>query len=374
MVEERRPEIEAAMLKPGRPGLVDNVALLSSVGCPYTCDFCVDWNNRYVVIPKDQLWADLRDISENMPGVLVSYHNPNSGVRFEQILDAIEDIRQKARNPYLAESSLSILRDSRLPRLRDSNCVYIAAGIESWGNYSNQSGVGVKTGAEKLTRVISHFQKLHRFFPGLQGNFIFGTDVDEGDEPVDLTKEFLHRLPFVWPSINIPIPFGGTPLYDHYLAQGRILRSMPFSLYYMPQLVTTLKHYHPLQHYAKLIDICTTAASNRMLARRFQGTSKAPISSARKRTLQLVHLLRTLELKQDLGILHRIHKKLQTDAQFRAFHEGRSDRFPDYYRRQHLWTWGSLAELFSESEMVPDLGLPPTPASATTPAVVHLDD
>lgn len=101
-VEERRPEIEVAMLKPGRPGLADNVALLSSVGCSYTCDFCVDWNNRYVVIPKDQLWADLRYISENMPGVLLSYHNPNFGVRFEQVLDAIEDIRQEARRGILS--------------------------------------------------------------------------------------------------------------------------------------------------------------------------------------------------------------------------------------------------------------------------------
>ncbi len=33
-------------------------------------------------------------------------------------------------------------------------------------------------------------------------------------ESVELTKEFIRRLPDVWPTINIPTPFGGTYVKD----------------------------------------------------------------------------------------------------------------------------------------------------------------
>ena len=29
---------------------------------------------------------------------------------------------------------------------------------------------------------------------------------DEGNEPIELTKEFMTRAPFVWPALNIPVP------------------------------------------------------------------------------------------------------------------------------------------------------------------------
>ena len=44
-VAERLPEIRTATFTRGRPTMLSNVPLLSSVGCPYHCDFCLDWNN-----------------------------------------------------------------------------------------------------------------------------------------------------------------------------------------------------------------------------------------------------------------------------------------------------------------------------------------
>lgn len=45
-VEERMPEIRAATFYWGRrPLLISNTPMLASLGCPYTCNFCIDWNN-----------------------------------------------------------------------------------------------------------------------------------------------------------------------------------------------------------------------------------------------------------------------------------------------------------------------------------------
>jgi hypothetical protein len=71
---------------------------------------------------------------------------------------------------------------------------------------------------------------------------------------VELTKRFLGRTPFAWPTINIPVPFGGTPLHDELAAHGRILTAMPFSFYYAPYLVTMLKPYDPISYYQKLAE------------------------------------------------------------------------------------------------------------------------
>ena len=83
-----------------------------------------------------------------------------------------------ARNPYVMESSLAILRGNRLPRLKETNCLFVAPGVESWSDYSNKAGVGTKVGKEKLERLVAHFHEIHEFVPGIQANFLFGTSVD----------------------------------------------------------------------------------------------------------------------------------------------------------------------------------------------------
>ena len=111
--------------------------------------------------------------------------------------------------------------------------------------------------------VVEHFRLLARHVPGLQANFLFGAEVDRGREPVDLTKEFIRELPAVWPTINIPTPFGGTPLQEAYLAEDRILEQMPFAFYYNPYLAITLKHYDPVDYYDHLIVMHEVLTSGR---------------------------------------------------------------------------------------------------------------
>ena len=47
-VEERMPEIRASAFFRGRkPLLLSAVPMLASLGCPYRCDFCIDWSSTY---------------------------------------------------------------------------------------------------------------------------------------------------------------------------------------------------------------------------------------------------------------------------------------------------------------------------------------
>lgn len=357
-VEQRRPEVvKATFGRRGKPGRLGIVNVLSSVGCPYDCDFCIDWKSTYEMLPKEALAADLKFISTTWPDAFIGYSDPNFGVRFDEVLDVIETVPKGARNPYVMESSLAILRDRRLPRLKETNCFFVAPGVEGWSDYSNKAGVGRKTGEEKLERLVAHFHEVHEYVPGIQANFLFGTDADRGDEPVELTKEFIRRLPFVWPTINIPVPFGGTPLYERQLAAGRVLRSMPFSFYYLPYLVLLLEHYHPIDYYEKVIAMHEEATSHTMLLRRLAagGTVAARTHLA----------LRTLGMRNDLTGLREVLARLRADREFLAFHEGRRQGLPAYYRRQFREKLGPYSELISDEEMTPVVD--PPPAAVTRP-------
>lgn len=348
-VEERMPEIRTACFS-GKSSPIRNVSLLTSLGCPYRCDFCVDWKNDYVTMPRDRLLADLRYVSATLPGILVGFHDPNFGVRFDEMLDLMEEIPAGRRNPYAMESSLSNLRGPRLRRLRDTNCVYVAPGVESWGDYSNKAGVGRSVGERKLEDVVEHFEEMHGHVPGLQANFIFGTDGDQGEEPVEMTREFIRRVPFVWPTLNIPVPFGGTPLYDRLLADGRILEETPFAFYYMPYIAIRPRHYDPLTYYGLLIRLYRTVVSARLLLRR--------LASARTPGLRGLHALRTLGMRSELASLEAIRSRIARDPELRAFLDGHSRRLPAFYRERLKARLGRYGELLTEDDLRPRLERP----------------
>jgi len=344
-VAERRPEIEASSFIRGRPGLTTVVPMLTSIGCPYSCDFCVDWNSKYVGLPAEQIREDLLYISENFPRALVGYHDPNFAVRFDETMDVIASVPSERRNGYIMESSLAILKESRLNRLRETNCVYVAPGIESWTDYSSKAGTTGRAGHDKLERIVEHLRHLADVVPGIQANLMVGTETDHGVEPIELTKEFIRRMPEVWPTINIPTPFGGTPLFQKYLIEGRVLRTLPFAFYYNPYLAIRIKHYSALAYYDHLIDIHETLASAGMLARRLR-TSQRPV-------IRFIHGLRTYAARRELGALRRIRTMLAQDAQFRAFHEGATETLPAFYHAELERRLGYYADLLGPEERRP---------------------
>jgi radical SAM superfamily enzyme YgiQ (UPF0313 family) len=347
-VQERMPEIRASTFLRGKPFPFTSIPLLTSIGCPNSCDFCIDWNNPYVLLSLDQLEADIRYIFRHFPRVMIGLHDPNFAVKFEQVFNVLEKIPNRRRHTYIMETSLSILRGSRLERLKNMGNFYIIPGIESWTGYSNKVGAGsIITPRQKLEKVIEHFNIIRPYVTGIQANFIFGLDVDIGDEPIELTKEFASRVPFVMPNFNIPVPFGNTPLYERYLSEGRILTAMPFTFYYMPYLVHTLKNYSPVVFYEKLIDMVSYISSGRMLLKRLKN-APAPFPSG-------YNLVKTLSNQQMIGRLRDILNLLNTDNQFRAFHEHETDVLPEFYHRQYERLLGPYATLMSREERKPIL-------------------
>ena len=348
-VEERLPDVVTASFTDGQPRGLHSFALLSSVGCPYTCNFCTEWNVPYAPLAADRLTADLRFISRRFPKAVVAYHDPNFAVRFDETMDAIE-----AAGPpflrYVMNCSLSVLKDGRLDRLRRTNCVFVAPGVESWYDYGGKAAAGERQGRDKLGHVAGRFREIRRHVPGLQANFLFGTDHDSGREPADLTIDFIRQLPFIWPNVNTPTPYGGTPLFDQYVAEGRVLRRLPLAFYCAPYLATTLKNYDPPAYYRQLIRIHEAATDGRALLRR--------VAARNLLGIRLAHLSQTLSYRTQLGEMRRVARMLEEDPQFRAFHDNRPAPLPEFYHRRFEQRLGRYAELIGRDERQPVMDAP----------------
>ncbi len=348
LVEERLPEIIRSSLFFGRArSPTTTIALLSSLGCPYTCSFCIDWKSEYRLMPADRLVEDLRFIGQRFPRALVAFHDPNFAIKFDETLAALETQAPGARLPYLMESSLSVLKPSRMARLAETNCVFVAPGIESWDDFSNKSNGAAMRGMKKVESVVNQFTELHEHVSSLQANFIFGLDTDCGDAPIDLLKEFMDRAPFVWPTLNIPVPFGGTPLFDELRKSDRILEAMPFRFYYAPYSVTKIRHYDPCSYYRRLIELFEHCSSREILARR--------MASRRTKTEKLVDVARANSVRAEIEQYRQILHRLETDAELRGFHEGTHRRLPAFYRTEYRFGLGRYADLLDDDERRPVL-------------------
>src|SRR5262245_47246396 len=59
------------------------VPMIGSLGCPYTCSFCIDSVVDYQPLDTDQIKDDLRFLLGQMERPRVGWHDPNFGVRFD---------------------------------------------------------------------------------------------------------------------------------------------------------------------------------------------------------------------------------------------------------------------------------------------------
>ena len=212
-IADRWGDIVRAAGRGGRLTALSVVGLHASLGCPYTCDFCVDWSTPYALIPKEDFLDDLRTIARFAPGRFVAFHDPNFGVRFDDTMACIETVWDGLRVPFGVEASLSILNDHRLERMCAAGCELAILGIESWYEYGDKAKSRGQRGMAKFARVVDRIRAVQEKIPYVQANFILGLDSDVGPEPFEITRRFIHTLPGVWPAVAVPLPIRGTPWY-----------------------------------------------------------------------------------------------------------------------------------------------------------------
>src|SRR5215467_13702958 len=81
-VRQRWPFIERTLKK---APTIKIVPMLGSLGCPYTCSFCIDAAVPYQPMDSDGIQEDLKFLLKKFKRPMVGWHDPNFGVRFDDV-------------------------------------------------------------------------------------------------------------------------------------------------------------------------------------------------------------------------------------------------------------------------------------------------
>lgn len=336
-VRERWGFIEQTLRK---APLIKVVPMLASVGCPYTCSFCIDSAVPYQLFDLDATKEDLRFLRTKFKRPLVGWHDPNFGVRFDDLLDAIEDALPPNSIDFIAESSLSLLSEPHLQRLKRNGFKALLPGIESWFDLGGKSRTGAIQGEEKVRRIAEHINLVLRYVPYVQTNFVMGLDGDAGPEPFDLTKLFIDLTPGAFPGYSLLTAFGeAAPVNLQYQREHRVI-GFPFPfLNNNGAMNMRPKNYRWTTFYEHVIDLTRHTFSHRAIRRRV-GATKAFIP----RWLNVVRAVST-EGYGRLRYHEEVHRYLLTDRAFRRYFEQETDVLPPFYINQirrdlgALWEW-----------------------------------
>jgi len=322
-VRERWKFIEPTLAK---APVLKVVPMLGSLGCPYSCSFCIDSTVPYQPMGFDQIREDLRFLLAKLPRPRVGWHDPNFGVRFDDFMGAIEDAVPPDRIDFIAESSLSLLSEPHLDRLRRNGFKVILPGIESWFALGNKSKTGRHVGLEKVRQVAEHVNTMLRYIPYVQTNFVLGLDTDEGPEPFELTKRFLELAPGAFPAFSLLSAFGqAAPLNLELQRAGRVL-PFPFHFLDASQAMNVRpEHYTWPAFYDHLLDLERYAFSWPRITRRF-GVNRGTLP-------KWMNVVRALSSERFGRVAHHAHVRrlLDTDASVRRFLDGETTTIPHFY-------------------------------------------
>lgn len=313
------------------------VPMISSMGCPYSCSFCIDSVVDYQPLAFDQIREDLVFLQSRIRRPWVGWHDPIFGVRFNDYISAIEDVVPPGRIRFVAESSLSLLSESHLQHLKKNGFRALLPGIESWFSNGDKSKTGAKEGLEKVRQVADHVNMILRYVPYVQTNFILGLDSDKGPEPFDLTKKFLDLAPGAYPTFSLLTAFGrAAPINLELQRAGRVI---PFPFQFLDNKgamnVRPLNYTWP-EFYDHILDVTGYALSWPRILRRLHA-NRGPVP----KLLNAIRAAPAGRLKKDRKIRHF----LDTDLTVRRFFEGETRVVPEYYRRQIRKTLGTLWDM-----------------------------
>jgi hypothetical protein len=324
------------------------VPMLGSLGCPYTCSFCIDSTVDYQPLGFERLTEDLRFLLAKVKHPIVGWHDPNFGVRFDDYMDAIEAAVPPGRMRHIAESSLSLLSEPHLVRLKRNGFQAILPGIESWFDMGAKSKTTAK-GMEKVRRVAEHVNLIMKYIPYVQTNFVLGLDSDEGDEPFELTKRFLDLAPGAVPAVSLLSAFGrAAPLNLEYQREGRVL---PFPHHFLNNyqaMNVKPRNYAWPEFYDRVLDLMRYAFSWRAIRRRY-AANRAAIP-------RWMNVMRAIS-SEGFGrtaYAATIRRLLGEDHSVRAYMEGDSLKLPQFYDLRMRRDLGPMHGLLPEHALTHD--------------------
>jgi radical SAM superfamily enzyme YgiQ (UPF0313 family) len=204
------------------------LTLQTQRGCPLACEFCGASRllGGFREKPAALIERELAAIRTSAPGVPVELADDNTFAGSRDI-DELCAILSRAQVRYFTEADWRIgARPALLRRLRDSGCVQVLTGIES--QVFRYPGMGEKQA--EWERMLEAVVAIQEAGVAVNGCFIIGAD-GETRGSIDRLIEFILASPLAEVQLTLQTPFPGTPLWQRYRRQGRLLADRGWSHY-----------------------------------------------------------------------------------------------------------------------------------------------
>jgi hypothetical protein len=336
-VRERWKFIEPTLRK---APLIKLIPMLGSLGCPYTCSFCIDSTIAYQPLDFDVMKEDLKFLLTKFKHPIVGWHDPNFVIRFDDYMNAIEEVIPEDSIDFIAESSLSVLSESHIKRLKRIGVKAMLPGIESWYDLGNKSKTNSITGIDKVKLISEQINMILRYIPYVQTNFVLGLDTDKGEEPFELTKKFVDLTPGAFPGYSLLTAFGqAAPLNLEYQELNRVI---PFPFHFLDNNhAMNIKpiNYSWTEFYSHIINLGEHTFSWSSILKRLIATK-----SLIPRWMNVVRAISDEGFGR-IAYNKKILTQLNSDIKFRNYFEQETTMLPQFYLDiikkdlGPLWDW-----------------------------------
>lgn len=205
--------------------------LQATRGCPFTCRFCSvpDLNPGFRVRPIEDVVRDIA--STHFPHFwqerVTWFWDDNLLVNRPWAKQLLREMRGLNRW-WLTQASIDITADRELLDLmQQSGCIGIFLGIESLEESELRS---VDKKQNRVSKYRDAIARLHERGICVMAGFIAGFDGQTPDSIVRIA-DGLNAIGVDVPFLSVLTPFRGTPLYDDFIKEDRILRTRNWDHY-----------------------------------------------------------------------------------------------------------------------------------------------
>ena len=198
----------------------------TSRGCPFKCEFCASsimLTPRYLHKPVERVMAEIREIKCRWPRPFIEFADDNTFAdpRYgRKLVDALgkEDVK------WFAETDISVAQDDELLSLiAQSGCRQILVGLET-PSAQGLDGIELRSNWKYRKRAFyrAAIERIQSHGITLNGCFVLGLDGDS-EEVFDQIPQFVEEMALYDVQVTVHTAFPGTPLYNRYLAAGRLI-------------------------------------------------------------------------------------------------------------------------------------------------------
>ncbi len=200
-------------------------------GCPFSCSFCTvpSLNPGFRLRPIEDV---IRDASYDnfkhwWQRKVVWFWDDNLTIRRPYIKELLKEMIP-LKKWWLTQASMDIAKDAELLDLmKESGCIGVFLGIESFGKESLKDANKRQNKVENYKKAVSEIRK--RGIAVMAG-FIAGFDHDDEESIVEMADRLMDIGVDV-PFLSIMTPFRGTSIYSQFKMEDRMLEDRGWSFF-----------------------------------------------------------------------------------------------------------------------------------------------